>query len=56
MKFTTRLLTAAMATALALGLGAGAADAQALDRILKEKKIRITDASQYQLIKLDPKQ
>lgn len=42
MTFATRLLTAAMATVLAMGMGAGAADAQALDRIMKEKKIRIT--------------
>jgi len=42
MSFATRLWTAAGAAVLALGLSTGPADAQTLDRILKEKKIRIT--------------
>ncbi|MBI3709888.1 MAG: transporter substrate-binding domain-containing protein [Proteobacteria bacterium] len=42
MKFVTRLLAAATAACLLLGLGIGQADAQVLDRIMKEKKIRIT--------------
>ena len=42
MSFTTKFLTAAGAAVLALALGSGPADAQTLDRILKENKIRIT--------------
>ena len=42
MSFATRFLAAAAAALFALALTPGQADAQALDRILKEKKIRIT--------------
>lgn len=42
MVFGTKFLTAVGATLLAFALGSGQADAQTLDRILKDKKIRIT--------------
>ena len=42
MTMTARFFAAAAAALLALALGAPPAGAQALDRILKEKKIRIT--------------
>ncbi len=42
MSLTTKFLTAVGAVVLALALGSAQVDAQALDRILKEKKIRIT--------------
>ena len=53
-----RHLLAAGAAALALMLGSGAADAQALDRILKEKKIRITaqvDSAPFGILDKDNK-
>ena len=42
MAFAKRLLTVAAAALVGLALGSGQAESQALDRILKEKKIRIT--------------
>lgn len=42
MQATVRTITAACAALIALAIGSQTADAQALDRILKEKKIRIT--------------
>jgi polar amino acid transport system substrate-binding protein len=42
MQVTVRTIAAACVTLIALATGSQTADAQALDRILKEKKIRIT--------------
>ena len=42
MQVTVRHLAAACAALFAVAIGSQAADAQALDRILKDKKIRIT--------------
>ena len=58
MKLSTRLLTASAALCLALGFGIGQADAQVLDRILKEKKIRITaqiDSAPFGILDKDNK-
>ena len=54
----SRILAAALAAAFGLVLGAGQADAQALDRILKEKKIRITaqiDSAPFGILDKDNK-
>lgn len=58
MTYASRLLAAAGAAVLALSLGAAQADAQALDRILKEKKIRITaqvDSAPFGILDKDNK-
>lgn len=54
----SRILAAALAAAFGFVLGAGQADAQALDRILKEKKIRITaqiDSAPFGILDKDNK-
>ena len=58
MPITSRLFAAALAAVFGLALAAGEADAQALDRILKEKKIRITaqiDSAPFGILDKDNK-